>query len=149
MLGLWPAFGDALENKQKAWAINTLKHGMAMAATTSLVGVVILSISMPWILEHWMKSSVQPIWELILVLSIWTVIDSVANVSAAFMNGANILRPQLIIAVGMASAAFAAKWLLTPLLGAAGAVLGTIIAYSFISLPGQIYILRRALNTKE
>lgn len=149
MLGLWPAFGDALASNQKAWAMKALKRGMAAAALITILGVSALATGMPWILEYWMKSTVQPAWQLILVLSIWTVIDGVANVAAAFMNGANMLRTQLIMAVGMASAAFAAKWVLTPILGVAGAVLATILAYCLISVPGQTYVLKRAFNTKE
>lgn len=149
MLGLWPAFGDALASNQKAWAIKAFKRGMVTAAVITLLGVSALAAGMPWILEYWMKSSVQPVWGLILVLAVWTVFDGVANVAGAFMNGANMLRPQLLMAVGMASTAFATKWLLTPILGATGAVLGTILAYCLISVPGQIYVLKRAFNAKE
>jgi O-antigen/teichoic acid export membrane protein len=146
---LWPAFGDALESKQKAWAIKALKRGMVMAAVITLLGVSALAAGMPWILLYWMKSSVQPFWGLILVLAVWTVIEGVANVVAAFMNGANMLRPQLLLTVTMAGSAFAAKWILTPVLGATGAVLGTILAYCLISAPGQIYVLKRVFGTKE
>ena len=149
MLGLWPAFGDALASNQKAWAMVALKRGMIAAAVITLLGVSALSAGMPWILKYWMNSAVQPMWGLIFVLAVWTVIDSVANVAAAFMNGANILRPQLVIAVSMGSAAFGAKWLLTPSLGPTGAVLATILTYCLISVPGQVYLLRKAFNTKE
>lgn len=149
MVGLWPAFGEALASNQKAWAIKALKRGMATAAIITLLGVSALAAAIPWILEYWMKASVQPVWGLILALATWTVIDSVASVVGAFMNGANMLRPQLLMAVGMAGTAFAAKWLLTPLLGATGAVLGTILAYCLISVPGQIYILKRVFNAKK
>lgn len=149
MLGLWPAFGDALASNQKAWAMKALKRSMAAAALITLLGASVLAAGMPWILEHWMKSAVQPAWQLTLALAVWTVIDGVANVAAAFMNGANMLRPQLVMAVGMATTAFAAKWLLTPILGVAGAVLATILAYCLISVPGQIYVLKRTFNTKE
>lgn len=149
MLGLWPAFGEALASNQKAWAKKALKRGIATAAAVTSLGVITLAALMPWILEYWMKSAIQPVWGLIWVLAIWTVIDGVANVVGAFMNGANLLRPQLLLAVGMASTAFAAKWILTPVFGATGAVIGTIFAYCFISVPGQFYILKRAFNAKE
>ena len=149
ILGLWPAFGDAFASDHKSWAIKTLKQGILTAGIVTLMGVGTLSAAMPWILDNWMKSSVQPIWGLILALATWTVIDGVGSVTGAFMNGANILRAQLLIAVAMASIAFGAKWLLTPVLGATGAVLGTILAYCLISVPGQIYILKRVFKSKE
>nr|WP_321467052.1 oligosaccharide flippase family protein [uncultured Desulfobulbus sp.] len=149
MLGLWPAFGDAIASNNLCWARMALRRGIFVAVILTTVGTGILISAMPWILEHWLQSPLQPALGLLLTLATWTVIDGVANVTAAFMNSANILRAQLSIAIVMASTAFAVKWALTPLLGATGTVLSTIIAYCLISVPGQVYIFRRILNTKE
>lgn len=149
MAGLWPAFGDAVVRKDMAWAARTLRRSVATAAAISIISVVMLSAAMPWVMTHWMHAQITPSWALIGVLAVWTVIDAIAAVLAAFMNGANILRAQLVCAVGMALTAFGAKWLLTPVLGAAGAVLSTILAYCLISVPGQIYIFKQAFQTKD
>lgn len=149
MLGLWPAFGDALARNQKVWAKKALKRGMVMSAVVTLLGVSALAAAMPWILKYWMKSSVQPMWGLILVLAVWTVIDGVANVAAAFMNGANIIRAQVVLAMLMALTAFGGKWVLTPSLGATGAILSTILAYCLISVPTQVYIIKKFFNSKD
>lgn len=147
-IGLWPAFGDALATDQKAWAMKALKRAVGMAAVVSLAGVSVLTAGMSWILEHWMRTSINAEWDLILVLAIWTVIDGVASVVASFMNGSGILRPQLIFAIVFAVIAFAFKWILIPVMGVAGAVLGTIIAYCIISVPGQIFILKKTLGAE-
>jgi len=103
--GLWPAFGDAVARNDKEWAFKTLSRGVAIAAFISITGVVILSIAMPWIMTFWMHNLVNPPGTLIAALAIWTVIDSITAVLAAYMNGANILRAQVVIAVVMASTA--------------------------------------------
>lgn len=149
MVGLWPAFGDAVARKDMDWAFKALRRGVAIAAGISIVSVAVLTAAMPWIMKNWMYASLNPAWTLLGALAVWTVIDAVASVLAAFMNGANILRAQLVFAVGMALTAFAAKWVLTPILGATGAVLATILAYCLISVPGQVYIFKRAFQTKD
>lgn len=149
MTGLWPAFGDAIASRNLAWAIKALRRGMFAAATLATLGCAILALAMPWFMKHWLHSALQPAWTLVLALATWTVIDAIANVASAFMNGANILRAQLMFAVTMASLTFAAKWLLTPAFGAAGAVCSTILAYCLISVPGQIYIFKRTFQSKD
>lgn len=93
-----------------------------------------------------MHSTINLSWGLVYALAAWTVIDAVAGVFAAYMNGANLLRVQLVFAVGMALTAFATKWILTPVLGTAGAVLSTILAYCLVSVPGQVYIFKRRVS---
>ena len=149
MLGLWPAFGDAMAKNNMVWVKKTLRRSMLLAFCLTLAGTGALCLAMPWVLKHWLKGSIQPSWGLMMALSAWTVIDGVANVAAAFLNGANLIRAQLILAVGMAATAFALKWVLTPLLGVAGAVLSTIVAYCVISVPGQIYIFKQAFKSQE
>lgn len=149
MIGLWPAFGDAIASNNMAWAVKVLRRGMALAAVVAIVAVAALSFAIPWLMQHWLKAAFMPAWGLVAALAGWTVIDAVANVAAAFMNGANILRAQLVFAIGMASAAFAGKWLLTPMLGTTGAVLSTILAYCLVSVPGQIFIFKRVFKPKD
>ena len=149
MLGLWPAFGDAIARKDMAWAARTLRRGVVTAAAVSIGSVTVLAAAIPWIMTHWMHAAIAPPWSLVTALAVWTVIDAMATVVAAFMNGANILRMQLVFAVCMSLTAFSLKWLLTPSHGATGAVLSTILAYSLISVPAQIYILKQAFGTKD
>lgn len=149
MTGLWPAFGDALARQETAWAMKALRRGAVTAAVISIASVSMLAIAMPWLLAHWLHSTVPLPWLLVVALSVWTVIDAISVVLAAFMNGANILRAQLAFAIAMALTAFGAKWIFTPVLGAAGSVLATILAYCLISVPGQIYIFKHTFKRKD
>lgn len=146
LVGLWPAFGDAIASQNKDWVRKALVRGAAITATVAIIAVGVLAISMPWILRNWMHSTINLSWGLVYALAAWTVIDAVAGVFAAYMNGANLLRVQLVFAVGMALTAFATKWILTPVLGTAGAVLSTILAYCLVSVPGQVYIFKRRVS---
>lgn len=148
-LGLWPAFGDAIATKNMDWARTALLRSAVTVAVIATMAGGMLSVAIPWILAKWMHAGTNPAWGLIAVLALWTVIDATSGVFAAFMNGANILRAQLLFAIGMSLSAFGAKWALTPILGPAGAVLSTILAYCLISVPGQIYIFKQAFKAKD
>jgi O-antigen/teichoic acid export membrane protein len=104
---------------------------------------------MPWLLETWMADMVKLSWPLIAALAVWTVIESTASVLAAYMNGANILRAQVLIAIVMALAAFGGKWILVPWVGVVGATLSTILAYSVISLPAQFFIFKSIFKNED
>jgi len=80
------------------------------------------------------------------VLALWTVIDAGGNIAGAFLNGAGVIRAQLLIAVTMALCSFCGKWWLVGKLGAWGSVLATILAYCLISVPGLILLLRRVFK---
>ena len=148
MVGLWPAFGNAVACQNMEWARKALVRS-ALAVTVITVALVSpLAISVPWLVEHWVAGSAKPAYSLITVLAVWTIIEAVGGVFAAFLNAANILRPQLLLAICMALTAFGLKWMLTPVLGAAGAVLATILAYCIIAVPGQILIFKAELNLK-
>jgi O-antigen/teichoic acid export membrane protein len=149
MLGLWPAFGDAIASNNTAWAVRVLKRTMLGAAAFAIAATLTLSAAMPWIMRHWLHVDWVPSWGLLAALSTWAVIDAVTAATSAFMNGANMLRIQVVFALVMAGAAFGAKWLLTPVFGATGSVLGTILAYSAISIPGQIFVFRRIFKNKD
>ncbi len=149
MVGLWPAFGDAIASNNTAWAVRVLQRTMIVAALVALAGTVLLSVAMPWLMAHWLHVSWTPHWGLLAVLSAWTIVDAISAATAAYMNGANILRLQVIFALVMAATAFGIKWILTPRYGATGSVLATLIAYSVVSIPGQIYVFRRIFKSKD
>ncbi len=149
MVSLWPAFGDAIASNNTAWAVRVLQRTMVVAALLALAGTVLLSVAMPWLMANWLNVSWTPSWGLLAVLSAWTIVEAISAVTAAYMNGANILRLQVIFAILMAATAFGIKWILTPRYGATGSVLGTLLAYSVVSIPGQIYVFRRIFKNKD
>jgi len=149
LMGLWPAFGDAMARGDMAWARRALFRGLALAGTFALLAVAVMIASMGWITSHWLKSKAPVDLTLLVALGAWTVTDAMASVGGAFMNGANVLRAQVLFALTMAGLSFAGKLWMTPHLGAPGAVLATLVAYGLISVPGQIFIFRRMLATPK
>lgn len=142
LLGLWPAFGDAMARGDVSWARKVLLRAVAMAGTFASLISLLLVVCIGWITSHWLKTPFAPPLSLCVALGAWTVIDAMGAVSGNFMNGANLVRVQVVLALAMAGAAFGGKWFLVPLLGPTGAVLATLMAYCAISIPGQFFIYR-------
>jgi O-antigen/teichoic acid export membrane protein len=142
LLGLWPAFGDAIAREDMAWARKVFLRSLAVAGVFASLVSLLLVVRIEWITTHWLKSPFAPPLSLCVALGAWTVVDALGSVSGNFMNGANLIRAQVVLALAMAAAAFAGKWLLTPVLGPTGAVLATLLAYCAISVPGQVLIYR-------
>jgi O-antigen/teichoic acid export membrane protein len=142
LIGLWPAFGDAMARKDTEWAKRVLARRLIFAGSFASLASVTLMLASGWITSHWLKTSFAPPVSLCVVLGVWTIIDAMGSVAGTFMNGANLVRIQVVVALIMASAAFALKWSLVPILGPTGSVLATILAYCAISVPGQFFVFR-------
>ena len=149
LVGLWPAFGEAMLSNNIAWIKTALYRSLTTVAIVSITAVSMLTLITPWIMSKWMPNIESPAWMLLIFFSIWTVIDSFAVIVGSFMNSANILKPQLILATTMSVFAFCTKWVLVPVIGSAGSVLSTIIAYSIICIPGYIYLFNKIFNNNN
>ena len=142
LLGLWPAFGEALQSGDVAWARQTLQR--ALVTGLAVMGSLCLGLvfSMGWLAQVWLKMPPPPLL-LTALLALWTVIETLGLIVGSMFNGAGILRAQVLLALIVASVSFSAKWWLVEAYGAWGAVLATIAAYCLISVPFQILLLRR------
>ena len=143
--GLWPAIGEALVSGDKAWIRRTLLRSYVLVFLSVGVTCLLLALAMTQIVALWVGMTTPPPVALLVVLAVWTLVEAMGNVSGAFLNAAGVLRAQVIFAVVMAAAAFLGKWYLVGTVGAWGAVLAALIAYSGISIPLQLYLLRRHL----
>lgn len=144
--GLWPAIGEALASGDKAWIRRTLLWSYFFVFLAMGGAGLALALTMPQIVSLWVGMATPPPAALLAVLAVWTLMEALGNVSGAFLNAAGVLRTQVLLAVVMATAAFLGKWYLVSRLGAWGSILATVIAYSAISIPLQLYLLRRHLR---
>ncbi len=149
LLGLWPAFGDAIARNDTQWARRVLVRSLLVAASFALAASLALVLSIGWVTTHWLKTSFAPPLSLCIALGAWTVIDAMGSVGGVFMNGANLVRIQVAVALSMAALAFASKLALVPILGPTGAVLATIVAYCMISVPGQFFVFRNFFSSRK
>jgi O-antigen/teichoic acid export membrane protein len=150
---LWPAYGEAIARGDTKWVYTTLKRSMAMAVSVTAVLSTILVVFGHGLIEAWVGHSVNPPMSLLAGLGIWKVLEVGGSTFSNFLNGANLLRTQVILAILMAISAIILKIVLIPMLGIAAVVVATILSYTafvaipwFFLVPGTISRMKKEPN---
>ena len=108
-LPLWPAYGEAVTRGDFAWVERTLKRSLLLAVVVAGIPSVVLILAGRPIVQWWAGSSLAPSFLLLLGLGIWAVLQATGNAVAMFLNGASVVRLQVICASLLALVGLAAK----------------------------------------
>lgn len=150
LMPLWPAYGEAVSRGDGRWIRKTFKKSLLLSLLFSSVSAVILIFGAQSILSVWVGHEVVPPFMLLLGLGLWKVCEACGTALAMFLNGANIVRVQVILSVLLAVTAISLKILLVGKIGIAGTVWATVIAFSLIVLLPYYFlfpgILKRVSN---
>jgi O-antigen/teichoic acid export membrane protein len=140
---LWPAYREALSRGDTGWVRRTVRRSIRLSLTVAgLISAVLVVLGIP-LITLWVGTSVQPSFGLILAVGIWTTLNAVGTAVAMFLNGAQVMRFQVVTAVLMATANILLSIALTSRIGVAGVVWGSVVAYSLFTLiPVAIYMPR-------
>jgi O-antigen/teichoic acid export membrane protein len=145
---LWPAYGEAISRADHAWVktafIRSLSIAMGMAAT----GAILVALAGPTLLRLWVGPSIHATPLLLIGFAIWKVIESGGNSVAMLLNGAHVVRFQLIVSTITGVAVLALKFLLVKHIGIPGTVFATITGYLIFSLVPNVIKVRSILNSK-
>lgn len=151
VLPLWPAYREAIVRGDAPWVVHTLRRSLQLVLAIAVPSsIVLVAFGIP-LTRYWVGTTVRPSFILILGVGIWTVMGGVGNALAMILNGAQVIRFQVITASMMASTNIALSILLTQRIGVAGVVWGTIIAYAVCTLlPLSLYMPRllRRIQTR-
>ncbi|MBK7461061.1 MAG: oligosaccharide flippase family protein [Betaproteobacteria bacterium] len=143
---LWPAYGEAIASGDIDWVRQALKRSLVLAAAFSASAAAVLLLLGPWLIELWVGPALQVPSYLLLALGIWKILESVGFALAMFLNGAGILRFQMINAWLMATLVLAVKVPLIVVLGPTGAPLTTATVYLIVTLIPLIFLIPRMLH---
>jgi O-antigen/teichoic acid export membrane protein len=143
---LWPAYGEALARQDRAWMAQALRRSLLTAAAFGLVVGAGLALLGAPVMRVWAGADMVPGWVLLGLMAVRLLVLSLGQAVGIFLNGARVIRPQLVWGPLMAVSAVAAKVLLAPRLGLAGVVAGGIAAQVAFGLLPYVGILRRALR---
>src|SRR6476659_5494502 len=95
------------------------------------------------IIHYWLGNRIHVDSALLAGLACWAVVDSVGNSIAMFLNGASVIRPQVILAVVFAVCALAVKIGFVRRWGIDAMPWATLLAYLFLTaLPYAIIVPR-------
>ena len=141
LVPLWPAYGEALAKGDFSWIKATLTRTVRLTLLVTVPASFLLVVFGGFLIDVWVGQSIQPTFILMLGLGLWTVISSVGNAFAMFLNGMGMIRIQVILAIIMAVTNLALSILLTFRIGVAGPVWGSVITYTVVVLiPITLYL---------
>jgi O-antigen/teichoic acid export membrane protein len=148
LMPLWPAYGEAIARGDHPWVHRILRRSVLTSIGLAAAGSVVLVLAGPRLIALWVGRSVDPPFLLLLGFGLWKVIEAWGSAIAALLNGAHIVRAQVVIVTITAFVVITLKVLLVASMGTPGAVWSTIIGYSICTAVPYIFIIRRLLSTR-
>jgi len=143
---LWPAYGEAIARKDFAWVRRTFKLSMLISIGMAAAMSTVLVVCGPWLLRVWVGHAIAASSLLLIAFGIWKVLEAGGNALAMFLNGANVIRSQVVISILFAVVAISLKLLLVSILGIPGVVWATVIAFSLCVITPYALIVSKLLN---
>jgi O-antigen/teichoic acid export membrane protein len=142
---LWPAYAEAAARGDREWVRRTLLRSLWITAALITVVVIALIVSGKFLMTLWLGEALTYSVPLFLAYGLWTVLKSLGNTLAAFLNGMGQLKSQAALAVTFAAASVFAKIYLAGKWGVAGVPLALVGCYAPIMLLPVALMLPRIL----
>ena len=142
---LWPAYGEAMARGDLTWLRSALYRSLCVAAAVSVPCAALLVLFGQPIVHAWVGKGVTPSYLLLISMGLWTVLYGLLQPLAMLLNGAGVIRFQVIAALSMAGSNVVLSIALTHWLGVAGPVLGSVMAGTVCSLIPSLIVVRRLL----
>lgn len=140
---LWPAYGEAIARGDMHWVRRTLARTLLGIFVLTTIASAILLVSSYRLIDWWVGPTIHPPFMLLLGLAIWTVISSCGATLAVFLNGASIVRFQVIVSSVFGIGCLIVKILFTRNYGIVGVPWATILTYLLlIGAPYALYVPR-------
>ena len=123
---LWPAYGEAISRGDVPWVRHTLRRAIKGGLLLTVSGAAVLALVARPFIDAW--TGIEPPYVLIVAAAIWIIVMTLGAVIAAFLNGARVIRAQIIAAVTMMIANLGLSIVFTYWLGVSGVIWGSIAA---------------------
>ena len=142
----WPAYGEALTRGDSSWIRQTFVRTLRLSLLFAIPFALFLLFWGDALIRVWAGPDVVPSKTLLIGIAIWSVLLVIGNVLASLMNGLHIIKFQAITASLMATANILISIYLVKRIGVAGAILGTISAYTILTLVPCWYYVHRHIS---
>jgi len=142
---LWPAFAEALARGDHGWVRQTLLRTMAATALLAVPAVILLVIVGQDLVRWWVGPSLVPPTALLVAMACWTVQQCVIYPVAMLMNGAEMVRFQVIAASSMAVTNLLVSIMLTRQIGISGPVWASLLTHLVLNAAPAVVVVRRRL----
>ena len=140
---LWPAYGEAISRGDMPWVRRTLGRSLLIVLVLASTISAALLIASPKLIYWWVGHRIHPPFILLLGLATWSIIDCCGGALASFLNGASVVKFQVVVAAIFGAGCLALKIFLIRRFGIVGVPWATILAYSLLCIvPFAVYVPR-------
>jgi O-antigen/teichoic acid export membrane protein len=143
---LWPAYGEAISRGDIPWVRRTLGRSLGLVFGFAAVASITMLLIAHRLLAWWIGPRMSPPFILLLGLALWTVADCCGSALAMFLNGASIMRFQIVVASIFGVTCLAVKIYLTAHYGIVAVPWATFTTYLAIVLLSCAIYVPRALK---
>ncbi len=141
---LWPAFAESLSRGDVDWAKATFRRSVGAGALAAVPTAIVLALVAQPFIRWWVGDSFVPPFALVAGLAVWVTIVSVQMPLSMLLNGAGVVRFQVVAASCMALANLALSITLAHSIGISGPVWGSVVAYVVCTgVPSVLYLRYR------
>ena len=144
---LWPAYREALAANDFNWIKNSFGGVLKISFAIGVFFALVMILASGFIIDIWVGSEYVPSYILRVGCGIWLFLNIIGGALAVFLNGMEILRPQLIIAAVTTMFNLIITISLVPLIGVSGAVWGSVLAYAVFALLPSFLLVRKSINS--
>jgi O-antigen/teichoic acid export membrane protein len=147
---LWPAYGEAISRRDMVWVRCTLRASLLVVLVVTSVASATLLLLSHQLLHWWVGPRIHPPFFLLLGLAVWTVVNCCGDTLASFLNGASVIRLQVVVASIFGVGCLTAKIHFIRHYGVAGVPWATIAAYVvMVVLPYSFFVPRIVRRIQE
>lgn len=143
---LWPAYGEAIARGDRFWVSTALRRSILGATFGSVAFSTLLFLFGTSIIKIWVGEHIKPSYLLLSGIGIQTIVSTVAMPLSVFLNGANIMRFQVILGIIVAIVSLTMKIILTNVIGLAAIPWSTGISQAVFWVIPVLYALPRLFN---
>ena len=109
MAPLWPAYAEAISRGDTHWVQKTLVRSLKLVTLVASAAVLVLVCFGKQIIHLWVGKKVSVSLLLLSGLAVWTLFDVAGNAVGMFLNGASVIRYQVIVSLIFSTLCLSAK----------------------------------------
>jgi O-antigen/teichoic acid export membrane protein len=145
-LPLWPAYGEAIARGDLAWVRRTLRRTTALGVAATTGSSAFLVLAGREVLRAWLGPVFDPPFMMLLGMGLWAIVNTAFSSIAMLLNGATVVRFQVVVASIMAATSIVASIMLARQFGVTGIIWGTLLAYLAVAAVPTLWYLPRVFR---
>jgi O-antigen/teichoic acid export membrane protein len=147
---LWPAYAEAISRGDIEWVRKTLFRSLKLAVAIAAAAALVLVCGGQKIVHLWVGNKVHPSLLLLAGFGVWALLDVAGNAVAMFLNGASIIRFQVIFGGTFGAVCLLSKFLAVRYVGTSALPWTTTLTYTVcVAIPTTIAVPRLLVQMRE